>query len=874
MRFAPAGFCALVAALLVPASARAGAAPAGRIVLPDTAVPLHYDIAVDPDLDALTFKGSASVLISVKVSTDRIVLNSRDIVIERASLSGAGAPTISYDESVQTATFRFPAAVGPGEHVLSMEYRGRIFRQAYGLFVLDYATPLGTKRSLFTQFENADARRFVPCWDEPALKATFSLTATLPSALMPVSNMPVASREDLPGGRQRVRFLETPKMSSYLLFLGAGDFERIHRDVGGVDLGVVCQRGATASAQYALDAAAHILAYYNEYFGTPYPLPKLDLIAGPGSSTFFGAMENWGAIFYFEKLLLFDPKVSTDYDRQRVYLVIAHEMSHQWFGDLVTMQWWDDLWLNEGFASWMQEKATDHFHPEWHVWLGSLGGKNAVMQTDERDGTHAVVTPIYDVLQANAAFDSITYTKGQAVIRMLEAYVGEEAFRAGVRNYIRNHAYGNTVTDDLWREVDAVSVKKLTGIAHDFTLRPGVPMIVASPSGAGLSLSEERFALDFSGASGGRWDVPVVFRTGPGNDPANDRRVVVAAGAPTLVKDAVPGSVVNAGQTGYYRVLYEDRAFDALSDRFNSLAAEDQLGLLEDTASLGKAGRTSMGKFLSLATRLPSEADPIVWMMLASEFEWLDIMHNGLESKAAFRNFAVAVLEKELGRIGFDSQPGEPDNVAVLRSNLLESLGELGDKAVVAEARRRFAAYLLDRNSLSGASRNSVLTVVAINADEATWEELHSLAAAATSTLEKQQGYDYLGEAADVRLQRRAMDLAMTDEAPVTFRPRILRLVAGNSPEMAFDFAAAKWDALGSMVEDRDVRSMFVARLLGNASETAVLERLGAFSSAHVSASNDRDIRKIASTVRDQERIRNERLPEVDRWIEAQAAAR
>ncbi len=256
--------------------ALAEAPPSGRVVLPDTVVPIHYDISFQPDSKNLTFTASAAIRVRVKAPTDSIVLNAADLVIDRAALSGASAaPTLSYDAMVQTATFSFPSRLEPGEYVLSLDYHGRIYQQAYGLFALDYATPAGTARSLFTQFENSDARRFVPCWDEPALKATFSLTATVPAGLLPVSNMPVSSTDALPGGMARIHFAETPKMSCYLLFFGVGDLERIHRDVDGTDVGVIVEQGDTASGQYALDTAANILRYYNSYFGVRYPLPKL-----------------------------------------------------------------------------------------------------------------------------------------------------------------------------------------------------------------------------------------------------------------------------------------------------------------------------------------------------------------------------------------------------------------------------------------------------------------------------------------------------------------------------------------------------------------------------------------------------------------------
>jgi aminopeptidase N len=328
-----------VLVITVPAAsfaATAAAKPAisARVVLPAAVTPDRYRIDITPDAPALTFKGSVQIDLTVHQPVNRIVLNSADIVIDSAALSGAAnAPAISYDERVQTATFALGHTIKPGAYTLSLVYHGKIFQQASGLFALDYQTANGTARALFTQFENSDARRFVPSWDEPGRKATFELTATVPASLMPLSNMPIASTDALPGDLKRVHFAPTPKMSSYLLFFGMGDFERVNRTVDGVDVGVVVKRGDTGSADYALEAAAHILPYYNSYFGTPYPLPKLDLIAGPGTSAFFGAMENWGAIFYFERDLLIDPRISTESDKQNVYIVVAHEMAHQWFGD-------------------------------------------------------------------------------------------------------------------------------------------------------------------------------------------------------------------------------------------------------------------------------------------------------------------------------------------------------------------------------------------------------------------------------------------------------------------------------------------------------------------------------------------------------------
>jgi aminopeptidase N len=494
---APQTFAAQVAA-------KPAASVSDHIGLPKDVAPLAYAISVTPDAKALSFSGQVAIDIDVRRPTRTIEINAADLDFKRVRLDASdAAPAIGLDPTQQTATFTFAAPVAPGLHRLSIDYTGRIYQQASGLFALDYDTPRGKARALFTQFENSDARRFVPSFDEPGLKATFKLTTVVPADLMAVSNMPVASSTPLPGGLKRVSFATTPKMSSYLLFFGLGDFERVSRMVDGVDVGVVVKRGDTAQATYALDAASHILPYYDSYFGAKYPLPKLDLIAGPGESQFFGAMENWGAIFYFEYDVLVDPRFATEDDRQRVYIVVAHEMAHQWFGDLVTMQWWDDLWLNEGFASWMENKVTDHFHPEWKVWLQDLNSKQRAMATDAKAGAHPIITPIPDVLAAAGAFDDITYDKGAAVIRMLEGYTGEDAWRDGVRRYIAAHAYGNAITDDLWSAIDEGSPKKVTDIAHDFTLQAGVPLIESAQSdcqghvlNSTLTLTQGRYGLD------------------------------------------------------------------------------------------------------------------------------------------------------------------------------------------------------------------------------------------------------------------------------------------------------------------------------------------------------------------------------------------
>jgi aminopeptidase N len=860
-----------VLATAVPVQCAQAVATAERIVLPGSVSPEHYDIEVTPDMAHLSFRGRARIDVVVTRQTQRIVLNAADLSFERVALSGtASRPQITLDAEQQTAAFDFGAPITPGRYVLSIDYRGKIYQQASGLFVLDYAAAGGvTNQALFTQFENSDARRFLPCWDEPGRKATFTLSATVPAGETAVSNMPIAKTELLGAGLKYVQFEPTPRMSSYLLFFGAGHFERVQRMVGNVDVGVIVKRGDTQRGRFALDTAAQLLPYYNEYFGTPYPLPKLDLIAAPGSSQFFGAMENWGAILYFEQDLLVDQRFSSESDRQNVAVVIAHEMAHQWFGDLVTMAWWDDLWLNEGFASWMETKAVDHFHPQWKLWLQMQSSVQQAMSVDAANGTHSIVTPIKDVLQASDAFDEITYQKGGAVIRMLEAYVGEDIFRAGVRRYMHDHAYGNTVTDDLWAEIDAVSPKAVRDIAHDFTLQAGVPLIAAqaAPCEHGelaLELLESRFAIDDSARTGAQaWRVPVAVQALGSTTAAH---VIVSGPTPMSVTLPRCGpALLNVGQSGYFRSRYAPEAFLRLADHFQELAAEDQLGLLNDTKALAFVGQAPMAQFLSLTTKLPLNGEPLIWSDLADSLVGLDKRYADGAARGAFRAYARTLLRPALARVGWDARAGEADNVESLRTTLLAAMGRFSDAAVAAEARRRFSRFIAAPSRVSAAERNNILEVVAASADGPTWDKLHALARAATTELEKEQYYRLLGVAADPRLAQRALDLALTQEASVTLRPLIISIVASDHPDLAANFAIAHWDVIDPILES-DSKSQYVPRLASSSSNPSMIVGLNEFAAGHIPASARSSLEKAIAHIRYNVQIADH-LSDIDQWI-------
>ena len=844
--------------------------------LPRTVRPTHYDVSITPDAAGGRFSARVVIDITVLSATDAITLNAADLSFQQAVLTTANGvratpATASVDAANQTATFRLPLAVAPGNYRLALDYTGLIGTQAVGLFSLDYDNAAGRKRALYTQFENSDARRMIPSWDEPAYKASFALRATVPAAEMAVSNMPVASSRALPNGKTLVTFQQTPVMSTYLLFFGLGEFERATTKVDGTELGVITQKGTLSQARFALDSSAAILREYNDYFGVRYPLPKLDNIAAPGRSQFFGAMENWGAIFTFEHVILLDPSISTQTDKQRSFSIAAHEMAHQWFGDLVTMQWWDDLWLNEGFASWMESRTTARLHPEWKTALDAVNVREDAMNRDAFLTTHPVVQHVETVEQASQAFDAITYQKGESVIRMLEHYVGADTWRTGVRRYMAAHAYGNTATDDLWREVERAAGKPITAIAHDFTLQPGVPMIRVEADACvdgmtAVKLTQTEFSRDQPGKKPLSWRVPVSVQAGVDGKPVT----TLVEGAASL---RVPGCgpiLANGGQTGYYRTVYAAPAFKRLGADFARLAPIDQLGLLSDTWALGITGLQPVSDFLDLAQAAPLDAEPQVWSNITQAFGAIERYYrNDPQRRARFDNFAVARLAPVINRLGWNAKAGEAETVPPLRELLIRTLSQMDDPVTIAEARRRYAAPAGDTAAMPAPLRKTILSVVAEHADAATWEALHRTAQAEKSPMIKNDLYDMLAAPRDRTLAQKALELALTDEPDITTGSGMLAGVASVYPDMAFDFALANIDKVNQRV-DTTSRSRFFPSLAANSGDPAMIGKIEDYAKAQLAQGSRREADTAVARIRDRIRVRQERLPEIDAWLARQ----
>ncbi len=770
------------AAVSVLASAVAAAGPAafdfdrapGR--LPKDVVPLDYRVAVVPDMEAMKITGSESVQLRVRSATRTIAFNSLNQRLSDVRLDGAAVAGVDSDDQKQLTVVTLAVPVPAGAHTLSFSFVGRLETQPHGLFLQPYLTREGAHaRLLSTKMESTDARRMFPCWDEPAFRASFELTVTVPAAWATVSNMPVASRE-LHGEQATVTFERSPGMPAYLIEFTAGDLESLPGQAGSAQVGVWAVRGRGRDAQVALADAQLILSDYDEYFGFAYPLPKLDAIAVPGG--FGGAMENWGAITYNEQLLLLTPD-STLAERQAEFAVQAHEIAHQWNGDLVTMGWWDDLWLNESFASWRGSSETDRRHPDWKWWEQQDAARDAAMRADARLSTHPIEQPVADELQAANAFDQITYLKGQSVLRMLESYLGPDVFRDGIRRYVRARAFSNATAADLWDALAAASGADVAQVARDWTEQPGFPLVnVAASCDAGgartIALSQRRFTLQAGEAPAGHWSVPLRIRAGDG-----------AARAELLTRDGQTSAAgacgeplsLNADAIGFYHVRYDAATLAANTRAFESAPDGDRIALLDDGWALALSGAQPLAPYLALVGAMGRNRDPRAWEQIAQALGTLEHYERGSPGHGAFAVRARAMLRPVFDRLGWDPRRGESPDAARLRRALLLDLGEFGDPGVLAEARRRFARFLADRTSIRPDDQEAVLTIVAGAADAATFERLHALAAAEKDPGAQLRYYLALMRVGDAALAQRAARIALSAEIPPQQELRRLRLV-------------------------------------------------------------------------------------------------
>jgi len=797
----------MAAATAVMAGARFDFDQAGGR-LPKDVRPGLVRVVLDLDPARETFTGNVQIEIEVRQEVAAIVLNAYQLTASDARLvDGDGRESslsIAADtERQQWRLTTLPAvSIAPGRYRLAIKYIGRVETAGQGLFGVNYRLEGSSEpqKMLATQLEPAFARRVFPSFDEPAFRARFELSVTAPERYQVVSNMPAVD-DQVSAGQRSIRFETTPSMPSYLFSVAVGEFDALDDEQDGVKLRILTAKGKRDQGAFAMQATKRLLRYYADYFGVPYMLPKLDQLAVPGTRG--GAMEDWGLISYDESGLLFDPAHSSPAAQRAIFSVVAHEISHQWFGNLVTAGWWDNIWLNEAFATWMADKAINHFYPQWNLKLLERVSKEQAMLRDGGAATRPIAMPIATEHEFFGVFDELTYQKGGAVLTMYEAALGADAFRDGLRYYMHAHAYSNATADDLWFHLSQAAKRDLVGEIAEWIDRPGFPLLtVASRCSEGrteVSLSQQRYADNPARESSGTWQVPVTLAVGP------DTRSLVLGSEPTQIafKGCNAPVLANAGDAGYFRVQYDASAFARLRAAFATLSAADRIGLLADTFALAESGRKPFIDYISLVASGASARSASEWREIIDQLQALDLALRGTSAQAALRAWSRGVLSPELERLTW--VPGENDDSQTLslRADLIDALGAFGDDTTIAHA-RALELPRSDAAPIAPSLRAAVIDTVARYADEATFERLRSSLKTATRQEDARQLRWALTLVRDPRIVAQVQALALTDEWEPARAAWMASSVGSNSeaPEPAYKFVESHFVELSAKASD------------------------------------------------------------------------
>ncbi len=801
--------------------------------LADDVLPRAYRLILEPDLEAAIFAGSVDVDLDVTEDVEDIVMNAVELEISSATLTKPDGSevecSIALDAEAERVTLTPPGGVPAGSATVSMTFTGILNDLLVGFYRSTFVDPDGVTRTIATtQMEATDARRAFPCFDEPAKKATFEISLVVPSGLAAYSNSPVTSVTELDGGRHFVRFAPTMIMSTYLVAFVVGPFEATDPvDVGGVPVRVVYPPGKAALAPFALEIAAFSLRYFTDYFGIPYPGDKVDLVAIPDFA--FGAMENLGCVTFRETALLVDPTSASRNEVERVVDVVAHELAHMWFGDLVTMGWWEGIWLNEAFATFMEIKASDAFRPQWHRWDSFGVEREAAMAVDGLHSTRPIEFEVVSPNDARGMFDVLTYQKGGSVLRMLEQYLGEETFRDGIRLYLTKHAYANTVTEDLWVALGEASGKPVDEIMNTWILQGGHPLVRVEDG----TLTQQPFAYGApTGASaiGSDWQIPLLTRPLGASDVT---REILGSGAVPLA----PDTLVNAGGWGTYRTAYGATELEAIASSLSTLAPLERFTLLADTWAAVLAGQSELSGYLTLIESLGTAVEPPVWQAIHAALAALARVISD-EARPTLATLARQLATPLFNELGWDAADGEDENAPTLRATVLTLLGVIGaDEGVRAEAVRRFEA-----DTMAGDIATSVLSIVgSVNRPEHFATMLERLRA--TDNPQVRDRYHVgIASFASPELGVQAFELCR-DELRTQDAPYVVRQLLANRTQgpAVFDALCASWDdVLQRFPENSHSRMLSGIALLY--SSPAVAENVTAFLRSHPIATGQRSV--------------------------------
>ncbi|PSS19341.1 Aminopeptidase [Actinidia chinensis var. chinensis] len=691
----------------------------GQPRLPKFAVPKRYDIKLKPDLVACKFSGAVDISVDVVAPTKFIVLNAADLAVHPNSVrftdqTGSKvleALVVELCEEDEIVVVEFAENLPIGVGFLCIAFEGTLNDKMKGFYRSSYEHKGEKKNMAVTQFEPADARRCFPCWDEPACKATFKIVLEVPSEVVALSNMPVVE-EKVDGNIKTVHYQESPIMSTYLVAVVIGLFDYVEDFTSdGIKVRVYCQVGKANQGKFALDVAVKTLDLYKMYFAVPYSLPKLDMIAIPDFAA--GAMENYGLVTYRETALLYDEKHSAASNKQRVATVVAHELAHQWFGNLVTMEWWTHLWLNEGFATWVSYLATDSLFPEWKIWTQFLDESTEGLRLDGLAESHPIEVEINHACEIDEIFDAISYRKGASVIRMLQSYLGPECFQRALASYIKKYACSNAKTEDLWAVLEEESGEPVNKLMNSWTKQKGYPVVAVRVKDQKLEFDQSQFLL--SGSHGdGQWIVPITlcccsydarknFLLQAKSESLDTKEFLGCSISQGCLKETGAWIKINVDQTGFYRVKYDDELAGRLRHAIEAkcLSATDRFGILDDSYALCMACQQPLASLLSLMGAYREELEYTVLCNLISiSYKIARIAADATPELLGYiEQFFINLFQYPAEKLGWDPKQGESHLDAMLRGELLAALVHFGHDITQDEARRRFDAFLDDRHT-------------------------------------------------------------------------------------------------------------------------------------------------------------------------------
>jgi aminopeptidase N len=708
--------------------------------LPTTVVPSHYKLFLDPDIGQQKFTGEETINVHVQQSTSEIVLNSLGLEISLAeALPGfdisALPAQVTYDQPNEMVRLVFAKPVPKGAIVLHLKFSGKLTAGLRGL----YLSKSARRQYAVTQFEGTYARMMFPGFDEPAFKATFDLSVIADKGDTAISNGRIVKDEPLPGStRHKITFSTSPKMSTYLVALAIGDWQCLERTVDGTPIRVCAEPDKKQHGQFALEAAAQSVHFYNQWYGIKYPFQKLDMLAIPDYE--WGGMENTASIFYRDTALLMDEKTASVFSKRGHATVVAHEIAHQWFGDLVTAAWWDDIWLNEGFASWMEFKLVMAWHPEWHLEEEEAATAQRVIGQDSLSAARAIHGDPRTSAEIKEMFDGITYQKGGAVLGMLESYVGPDVFRNGVNAYLKAHANDNATSADFWQAMAKVSGKPVDKIMPTFVMQPGVPLVTVSGSCAGekmtLEFSQQRFLLSAKDDAkrGQVWSIPICSKaermTGSSCYLADKQNIRFAT-------NSCPNwFIANRDAKGYYRVFYQDskNLMSVAGAAEKDLTVPERIAFIEDLWAMTRAGKEPVGIFLNVAHELRPERNRLVVEFLAGHMDTVGRSLVPEQNQKQYRDLVAQQFVPLAKEVGWNAGANDDDDQKALRASLLGILGSAGDPDAVATAQKITQAYIKDPTSVEGTIIGPALAVAAENGDAALYEQFAQGMAAARTT--------------------------------------------------------------------------------------------------------------------------------------------